>query len=414
VVRVLWIGHNLAYPPVRGVLLRNYNLLRQAANRSELHFLGFDQPRSRPAGVTAQDCAGALGKFCAGVEWLPLPSGIRKSRYFLGLQGLVSRRAYDLNWLASDAMAQQLRHTLEAREFDVVHFDTLGLAQYRPLVGKSGAVLNHHNVESAMMDHRADVETRRIATRYWRGEARKLRLAEQRYCPQFASNLVVSHEDGELLTGIAPGVMTRVVANGVDTEYFTPRPDPGGKTLLFCGGLDWYPNGEAMEYFFREIWPLLVQRVPDVRVIVVGRNPPRWLEKLSAEERRVEVTGFVDEARKYFREATAYFCPIRMGGGTRLKILDALAMGMPLVGTTFACSGIAMRHGEHALMADTPAGFVDELVRVLADPQLRADLAARGRQLVCDRYSWSVVGHDLISAYEEAAADSAQSPVPRQ
>jgi glycosyltransferase involved in cell wall biosynthesis len=402
-VKVLWFGHNLAYPPVRGVLLRNYNLLRETAKNSELHVLAFDQPRSRPPGVSAEDCIDALRKFCAHVEWLPLPGVGSKNPYWLGLRGLLSRNAYDLNWFASDAMAVRLQSTLDRVKFDTVHFDTLGLAQYRPLVNGVGTVLNHHNVESSMMKHRADTETRRIPRLYWRWEAQKLLRAERDYCPQFAVNLVVSPEDGETLARHAPGITARVVANGVDTEYFTPRTDPGGNTLLFCGGLDWYPNGEAMTYFFDKIWPRLTSVLPAVRVVVVGRKPPKWLTKLGESDRRVNVTGFVDDVRPYFREATAYICPIRVGGGTRLKILDALAMGMPLVGTTFACSGISVQDEKHVLLADTPEAFVNQILRVLADPALRANLSSQGRELVCQNYSWPVIGKSLVLAYREAA-----------
>jgi glycosyltransferase involved in cell wall biosynthesis len=202
------------------------------------------------------------------------------------------------------------------------------------------------------------------------------------------------------------------VPNGVDTEYFTPRTDPGGKTLLFCGGLDWYPNGEAMAHFFEQIWPRLTSRVPDVRVIVVGRKPPKWLTELGASDHRIRVTGFVDDVRPYFREATVYICPIRVGGGTRLKILDALAMGMPLIGTTFACSGIAVQDEKDVLLADSPDVFVNQVLRVLAEPDLRKALSAHGRELVCQRYSWTVIGKSLSQAYSYASSHAIRMPEP--
>jgi len=411
-MRVLWFGHNLAYPPVRGVLQRNYNLLREAAKESEVHVLAFDQPPTRPPGVSAEDCAEALRKFCVHVECVPLANGVSKSPYWLGLRGLLSRNAYDLNWLASHSMVARLRRTVERVKFDIVHFDTLGLAQYRTLVNGVGTVLNHHNIESSMMEHRAATETRRVPRQYWRWEAQKLRRAERDYCPRFSVNLVVSPEDGEILARHVPGVEAKVVANGVDTEYFTPRADPGGNTLLFCGGLDWYPNGEAMAHFFDQIWPRLTRRRSDVRVVVVGRRPPKWLTQLGDSDRRIHVTGFVDDVRPYFREATAYICPIRVGGGTRLKILDALAMGMPLVGTTFACSGISVQDERHVLLADAPEAFVTQVLRVLADPGLRATLAAQGRDLVCHDYSWPVVGRGLLLAYREAASVAVRKSEP--
>lgn len=403
-MRILWVGHNLAYPPVRGVLQRNYNLLREAAKECEVYVLAFDQPATRPPGVSAQDCVEALRKFCAHVEYVPLDAGVTKSRYWLGLRGLLSRNPYDLIWLASHTMAARVKSTLERVKFDTVHFDTLGLAQYGTLLNGVGTVLNHHNIESSMMEHRAATETRPVPRQYWCWEAKKLLRAEQRYCPQFGINLVVSPEDGDTLTGLSPGLETKVVPNGVDTEYFTPRADPGGNTLLFCGGLDWYPNGEAMAHFFERIWPRLKQLRPDVRVVIVGRKPPKWLTQLGDTDRHIHVTGFVDDVRPYFTEATAYICPIRVGGGTRLKILDALAMGMPLIGTTFACSGISVQNDKHVLLADTPEAFVSQVLRVLSDPALRHDLAIQGRDLVCEQYSWPVIGRSLRLAYGHASS----------
>ena len=411
-MRILWVGHNLAYPPVRGVLQRNYNLLRQAATKSEIQVLAFDQPATRPPGVSVEDCIEALQKFCVHVEWVPLPSGAFRSRYGLGLRGLLSPNAYDLNWLASKFMTARLERTINLGRFDTIHFDTLGLAQYGSLAGDVGTVLNHHNVESSMMRHRAANETNHAARLYWQWEAQKLLQAERHYCPRFSVNLVVSAEDENVLSERVPGVKTRVVANGVDTEYFTPRADPGGEMLLFCGGMDWYPNSEAMAYFFDQIWARLTRLLPEVRLIVVGRNPPKWLIQRGASDHRVCVTGFVEDVRPYFSKATAYVCPIRTGGGTRLKILDALAMGMPIVSTTFACSGIAAQDGRHVLLADNPEHFVNQVLRVLRDPLLRRNLGACGRELVCQEYSWSVIGSSLLLAYREASFSGQQKSAP--
>lgn len=408
-MRVLWVGHNLAYPPVRGVLLRGYNLLREAAKECEIHVLAFDQPAARPPGVSAEDCVAELAKFCASVEFVSLEGeSFKAHKYWLAARGLVSRNPYDINWLRSRKMADSVRRLLKCATFDAVHFDTVGLAQYRTLVRAGiGTLLNHHNIESTMMEHRAANEQNPFHRQYWRLEAQKLLRAEQHFCPQFAINLMVSPEDSQILAELVPDLETRVIPNGVDTEYFAPRPDPGGNILLFCGGLDWYPNGEAMGYFFDAIWPRLTRAMPDVRMVVVGRKPAKWLQDIASSDHRVKVTGFVDDVRPYFRQATVYVCPIRLGGGTRLKVLDALAMGMPLVGTSFACSGISIAHEKHALLADTSEAFVDQILRLLADPSLRCELATRGRELVCRNYSWSIVGTKLINAYKDATAIAA-------
>ena len=239
-------------------------------------------------------------------------------------------------------------------------------------------------------------------------QAEKLRRAERLYCPRFVANLTVSAEDASTLARIVPGVETRIVANGVDTEFFTPRADPGGKTLLFCGGLDWYPNGEAMAYFFDEIWPKLTAQQPDIRITVVGRKPPEWLTQLGEADARIMLTGFVDDVRPYFKEAVAYICPIRTGGGTRLKILDALAMGMPLIGTTFACSGISVQDEKHVLLADTAPAFAEQIIRALSSVALRERLAAAGRDHICRHFSWSGIGGHLHKAYCDVSEKSSQ------
>ena len=403
-MRILWLGHNLAYPPKGGALQRNYNLLREAAKVCEVHVLAFDQPATRPVGVSPQDCVRALEKFCASVHWVPLSRGFfRTNRNWLALRALASSDPFVMHWLRSREMWERLRNALESLPFDVVHFDTLGLAQYRPAVRSSGTALNHHDIESSMIRRRATNDSNMLRRHYWCREARKLREAEQRWCPRFGLNLVVSREEEQLLKASVSGVETTVVANGVDTDYFSPRRDPGEMTLLFCGGLDLYPNREAMNFFFDAIWPRLTRRLGNVEVCIVGRKPPKRLQRLSAMDDRIDVPGFVEDVRPYFRKATAYVCPMNDGGGTRLKILDALAMGVPLIATSFACSGLSLENEKHVLLAETPDEFVYQIERVLTDAPLRKRLAATGRELVERVYSWSAIGQSLIEAYENAS-----------
>src|SRR5262249_6670906 len=152
------------------------------------------------------------------------------NRYWLALRGLASNDPFEFHWLRSRAMGEKLRGLLKRVAFDVVHFDTLGLAQYRHLVGDSGTVLNHHDVQSLLIARRATNESNFLLRQYWKMEAKKLRRAEQKWCPRFEVNLAVSREEEKLLIGSGPQIKGRVVPNGVDTDYFTPRPDPGGQT----------------------------------------------------------------------------------------------------------------------------------------------------------------------------------------
>lgn len=412
-MRILWLGHNLAYPPKGGPLQRNYNLLREAAKAHEVHALVFDQPASRPQGVTPQDCVEALSKFCASVDWVPLPTdAFGVGRYWRAINGLVAGEPYEFRWLRSKEMVGRLQHLISRLRFDVVHADTLGLSPYVPLIPHVGTVLNHHDIESALVQRRASHERNVVWRAFWSQEAAHLLAAERRWCPTFHINMVVSEDEGQLLKPSCGESKICVVPNGVDVQYFTPRPDPGGARLLFCGRLDQLANRGAITYFFNSIWPQLSDRVKNLEIDVVGKNPPAWLQELGRRDPHVHVPGFVDDVRPYFERATVFICPITDGGGTRLKILDALAMGMPIVCTTFAASGLALKDKEHLLLADTTEEFVDQTLRLLGSCELREAVSREGHRVVKNQYSWEVIGKDLVQAYEIARSRRLGSHLP--
>lgn len=295
-MRILWLGHNLAYPPKGGPLQRNYNLLREAAKEHEVHALLFDQPASRPEGVTPQDCVEALSKFCASVDWVSLPEdSFGVGRYWRAIGGLVTGIPYEFRWLRSRAMVARLQGLVSRVRFDVVHADTLGLSPYVPLIPQAGTVLNHHDIESALVGRRASHERNFLWRAFWLQESANLLGAERRWCPTFDVNVVVSEDEGALVRPSCGESDICVVPNGVDVTYFTPRRDPGGNRLLFCGRLDQLANRGAITYFFNSIWPQLSGKVKNLEIDVVGKNPPSWLLELSRRDQRVHVPGFVDD-----------------------------------------------------------------------------------------------------------------------
>jgi glycosyltransferase involved in cell wall biosynthesis len=193
-----------------------------------------------------------------------------------------------------------------------------------------------------------------------------------------------------------------VIPNGVDTDYFGRgdiQPSPG--TLVFAGGMNWYPNRDAILYFSREIWPLLKKEFPEISLTVVGAQPPRELLELAERDPKIVATGFVDDVRPYFANAEVYICPMRDGGGTRLKILDTLSMRTALVSTTIGCEGIKVTPETNVLIADTPVEFVTQVKRVFQDPELRKRLGREGRKLVEEKYSWEVIGNTLRAVYAD-------------
>jgi glycosyltransferase involved in cell wall biosynthesis len=319
---------------------------------------------------------------------------------------------YDVNWLWEPGMSRFLRALALRVGFDVVHFDTIGLVSYSDAVPGVPIVLNHHNIESQMMHRRAAAERSLPRQMYLRRDARKLERYERTACRSAAVNIAVSVLDAERLRAVVGGAETVVVENGVDLEYFHPRPwepeEPA--SLIFAGTMNWYPNQEAIRYFLRDVWPLLLSDRPERRLSVIGREPPA--EVLAAtRDGTVRAPGFVPDVRSYLAAAATYVCPIRDGGGTRLKVLDALAMGKPLVATGLAVEGLGLEEDVHYLRAETPPDYVRQISRLETEPALRDRLSASGRRFVEQYYSWEAIGPKLLHAYELARTKSLQSAV---
>jgi glycosyltransferase involved in cell wall biosynthesis len=225
--------------------------------------------------------------------------------------------------------------------------------------------------------------------------------------------LAVSEADRDTFARLYPGAATapiHVVPTGVDTTFFAPAdasPEAasprGSRSLIFTGSMDWLPNADAMLFFCRDILPLIRAEEPDVALSIVGRAPTPAVRRLAADH-GVEVTGRVDDVRPYMREAAVYVVPLRIGGGTRLKIFEAMAMAKAVVSTAVGAEGLPVTGGEHLLLADEPRGFARAVVRLLRDLDRRRAIEQAARQLVVSQYDWSVVAGDLESALTRFAA----------
>jgi glycosyltransferase involved in cell wall biosynthesis len=264
-------------------------------------------------------------------------------------------------------------------------------------------VLTHHNIESMLLERRAAVERRWLARWVLERESRKLGAYERAVAPRYDANLVMSVPDERLLLERAPGSRTALVPNGVDTTYFAPS-DPSDETpaVVYAGGMNMLANRDAVLYFLESVWPLVVAKVPEVRFFAVGQDPPRELRDIAARDPQVVVTGKVPDIRPYVRQSAVYIVPIRVGGGTRLKVLDAMASGKAIVSTSVGCEGIEVRPDEHLLIADSPSDFAASTIALLQDAARRRVLGMAARRLVEDRYAWPVVSGMLMNAYADA------------
>jgi polysaccharide biosynthesis protein PslH len=398
-IDVLWLAHAIPYPPKAGFLSRSYHLLRELARRQNVDLIAFVQEPwvrtlfpSLEAGL--EESRQALGEFCRSVTFLPIDRlRPRWGRQRIALGALVSGGSYTTSWLVSAPARTAIARQLQLARYDLVHFDTIGLAPYRGLTGRVPATLTHHNIESHALQRRGD-NSRNLAARwYFRHEGRRVAAGERGTAAQFAAHITCSELDRERLRQIIPGSDIVVIPNGVDCEFFASANRPTrANSIVFVGTMDWYPNVDAMQFFLREVWPKLKSRVPAAVMDIAGSNPPAALVRLAHSLPDVTVHGYLPDVRGLIDSAALFVCPIRDGGGTKLKILDAFAMRKCVVAHPVACEGIEVTAGRDVVLAGTAAEFVDAISRLLAEDGERLAVAAAARRLAESRYSFAGIG----------------------
>jgi glycosyltransferase involved in cell wall biosynthesis len=268
--------------------------------------------------------------------------------------------------------------------------------------GRAITVMGQHNVESILLERRAERETRHLQGLYLRYQARKLARYEAAVCRRADRVIAVSEVDAGELAQMTGRQDIATIPNGVDTSYFEDHSGASVKpaSLIFVGGFTWFPNLDGIEFFCDEILPRIAEKIPDVSLTVIGQNPDNAKTRAIAANPRVKVAGRVDDIRPFVAEAAAFIVPLRIGGGTRLKILDALSMGKAIVSTSIGCEGLAVEDGKSILTGDSADAFADRVVKVLRDPELGRRLGAEGRQLVRSVYDWEVIGNRLRNIYK--------------
>lgn len=413
-MKILWFSHLVPYPETgRGVLQRSYHLVRELARVHEVHVLAFVQRRL--IGELLGDVDGGLAQarahlkqYCADIRLLAIPSETKAGgKLRLAAHSLMGGYPYTIRWLQSESACKTLAELESRTNFDVVHFDTISLAPYRTLLTRPTLTLDHHNIESHMMLRRVQHERDPMKKAYFFQEGVRLARYERQACSEVDLNITCSRLDSDRLRTVVPSAAVSEVPNGVDTNYFHSKcSQEVQNSIVFAGGLSRYANASAMQFFADKIWVALRNSCPEVTMDVVGGNPSLHLRRLAARDKKFRVHGFVPDVRPYIDKAAVYVCPIRDGGGTKLKILDALAMGKAIVAHPVSCEGIDVQDGHDVIFASTPDDFVRKILMLFAQPELRQKLSRNARALAEKTYSYSVVGRTLISAIEQCHAVS--------
>ena len=403
-MRILFVTQKFPYPLDNGGNVRSYNLLRGLAQEHEVTLLATD------SGDVLEEHLLALRPFCREIRLVR----VRKTGLFgsaiLFARSLVGAAPFVLLRHTERGVHREIRSIFAAKEraFDAVHFNHLDTTLYEPDVPPGVLrIVDEHNVVANQVKTTLPAETRFPHKLILRHELPKLSAFEARVCNLMDLCLVCSDDDEKALRELGVVSPIAVIPNGADLEYFRPlsmRP-AGSREITFVGTLDYDPCEKGVWYCCTQILPLIRQQVPDIRFVVVGRNPSRRLRDLAAADANIVLTGRVEDIRPHVQRAGAFVVPLLSGSGTRLKIIEAMAMGVPVISTTVGAEGIAARSGVHLHIADDPASFSRAVIHVLQDSQDASSLSNHARALVENQYGWPAICRALLKSYAAAQAN---------
>lgn len=393
-MNIVVLSPYIPYPPSFGGSVRIYNLLQQLSEHHDLLLLTYD------AEDGLGDASGLEGICSEVIKVVPDRPGKR----LLQVRSLISRRSFQYHIHHRPEMREALDRALQRHDVDLilVEFSQMACFDFPPDLP---VVIDQHNVEFDLirrMAGRSPVSFRKLynwieAVKYKREEVCALRESDLA--------LATSERDANLMRDLVPGLSTAVVTNGVDTEYFrNPGREARPNTLVFVGATHYFPNEDGIHFFMRQIYPLILREIPDLEVYLVGGRPPESIRRYDSEN--VEVTGFVDDVRPYMHRAAACIVPLRIGGGTRFKVVEAMAAETPVVSTSLGSEGIPLEEGRHALLADTPEDFAEAVLRVLRDGELAESLRREGLEFVRNNFDWSVIGDRLNEELQKFESDA--------
>jgi sugar transferase (PEP-CTERM/EpsH1 system associated) len=385
-MKILWVKAGGLVPPDTGGKIRSYHILRELARQHPVTFFSFYAAHQ-------DDLHPQLKSLFDRVHCLPLqlPEARGGRELFDYAKSLPAREPYGISKYCLPQVRQKLRAVVAEGNFDVIICDFLAAAGAIPWDLPCPKVLFTHNVEAMIWQRHFEV----AGNPAWKAiswlEWRKMLAAERRYLRLADHVLAVSENDrGNFAQFLDPSRIT-VIPTGVDTEFFQPTPEEEApNSLVFTGSMDWLPNEDGIIFFAEQVLPLIREQFPAVPVTVVGRKPSRKLREV-AERTQLQLTGWVDDIRPFLARGSVCIVPLRIGGGTRLKIFEAMAMAKAVVSTTVGAEGLPIAHGENIVIADAPQDFANSVARLFQNADLRKRLGFAARKLVEENYSWQKV-----------------------
>jgi polysaccharide biosynthesis protein PslH len=398
---ILYVSQMPASPPRFGAQARMHGLMTDLAQRHDLSAATLVDDM-----FDVEECRRAMQAYCREVVLVrnPYPSeGLAKR--LLQLRSLASTRSFERLRATVPALQQALDQILSGKRFDIVNleFSFLGHCDLRrapPGERVPYLVVDSHNIDYELARQYAGAGDSLVRRLYAAANWRKLRREELGTYGNADGVYLCSAADERRLLAQVPSVRTAVIPNAADVEYYRPRPTdppPDGRTVVFFGHLSYVPNIDGVTHFVRDIWPHIAEVHPEARFKIIGARPPPSLQALAGP--RIELTGFVQDLRPHLAAAAAVVVPLRLGGGTRLKIVEAMAMGKAIVSTRLGAEGIEAIPKRDLLVEDQPAAFADAVNRLLSNADLAARIGQSARRLAVQRYSWSGAAQALEAFY---------------
>lgn len=393
-MRILFITEFLPWPTNTGGRIRTFHLLRQAAYRHEVVLVTQASP-DNTAGYEL------IQKIAARLYTIPLKERPHAAQALDTAISLTRSLPYISVFRHYSRKISYLIKELTHREhFDILHLDHLDSSLYvNDICSPILTYLDEHNYETSLLQSLCNSTSKPLLHWYLRLQLEKLERFERQTLRSVDAVSVVSLHDAIKVRAAAPGVTCEIIPNGVDLTFFDIPRHPRPYRVVAVGSLDWLPNIEGLLWFLDVVWPAVIAARPAATLHIVGRNPQRALLKRASD--RITVAGSVEDVREHVQDAAAFVVPLLAGGGTRLRVLEAMAMRIPIVSTRIGVEGIQCTPGQHVLVTDTPENFAHQLIALLDDQETAERLARAGRQLVEEQYSWQAIGDKLDTFYKQ-------------
>lgn len=393
-MKILHLFPYVPSPPTFGGALRVYHILKHLSKNHDVTVGGFAE-------------FGNMKRFNDDFPGVKGDAFVQRRRIhyrrLMQVYSLFTSHSYWYNWGQSPKLEAKVRALVAKEDFDIILGEFASMGHF-DLETDAIRVMDAHNIEYDNFRRMSLLKWSGIRKWFYKREAEKCYSEEVKAFNRHDAIFATSERDKAIIEKDAPDIPKYVVPNGVDTDFFSPsETETEPFSMVFTGALSYVPNYDGMIYFLDEIFPIIQKVIPQAKIYVVGSRPPAALQKYQSNS--VIVTGFVDDVRPYVDQASVFVVPLKMGSGTRLKVVEALSMKKPVVSTSIGCEGIDVTDGRHLLVRDEPATFAEAVINLFQDFKLRNHLIENGYQLVKNKYDWRVIGDSINDAFQQLTSN---------